>query len=170
MFFSLIACKEQNRGKEQELLNLLGKKFIFPSDAYYYNCFSECFENVDFNSSFKIVSYIDSYGCVACKLKMYLWEDLLKEIEVASNKKVLLLFIIDSNSKNDVKFILRDSQFNYPVCFDDNGLFDKFNDFPDNYELQTYLLNESNDILIVGNPILNKSIKNLYLNMISKGR
>lgn len=47
------------------------------------------------------------------------------------------------------------------------GKFEDLNEFPKNASFQTFLLDEKNKVLAVGNPINNVKVKELYLDVIS---
>ena len=48
-----------------------------------------------------------------------------------------------------------------------NVFINKINNFPEQIEYQTFLLNQDNRVLIIGNPIKNEKLWNLYLRTIN---
>lgn len=172
LFFILItsisSCNIDNKTNKSILSEWIGKNFIFPPNVQFVNNISQKEETLNLNKKFKLVTYIDSIGCIACKLKMHLWKDLIKEFENVSQNNISFVFIINSKDNKEINYILEESEFEYPVCFDKNDLFNKTNNFPKNIELQTFLLDKDNNVILVGNPLFSISIKNLYLRQISE--
>ena len=66
----------------------------------------------------------------------------------------------------DLLLLLCSQSFDIPVCIDRNDSFNKLNHFPSNAMLQTFLLDEHNKVLAIGNPMHNPKIKELYMNII----
>ena len=58
------------------------------------------------------------------------------------------------------------NDFSYPVCLDIKGSFDKINKIPSNLAFQTFLLDNRNKVIAIGNPIHNPNVRTLYLNLI----
>lgn len=55
------------------------------------------------------------------------------------------------------------NDFQYPVFIDEMGSFDALNHFPANMTFQTFLLDKDNKVVVIGNPIHNPMVKELYL-------
>lgn len=125
-------------------------------------------DTVDFPmcGEFKVVSYVDSIGCTDCKMQLFKWNKFVAMLDSAFSKKVSIYMILNPKSLTDIKYILRRDGFKYPVCIDLNDSFNKLNRFPSNIAFQTFLLDENNKVLAIGNPIHNPKIKELYLNII----
>ena len=62
---------------------------------------------------------------------------------------------------------MRMDKFTYPVCIDTLDHFNQLNHFPSDVRFQTFLLNQDNKVVAMGNPVQNPQIKDLYLNIIS---
>jgi hypothetical protein len=54
-----------------------------------------------------------------------------------------------------------------PVCIDLDDELNALNKFPSSQEFQTFLLNEENKIVYIGNPTHNASVKDMYLSEVS---
>ena len=63
----------------------------------------------------------------------------------------------------ELELLLESEEFVYPVCIDEEDELNKLNCFPENEGFHTLLLDKENKIVIVGNPIQNMKIKELYL-------
>jgi hypothetical protein len=53
--------------------------------------------------------------------------------------------------------------FDLPVCIDRKDRLNKLNRFPSDITFQTFLLDRDNKIVVIGNPIHNLAVKELYI-------
>ena len=79
---------------------------------------------------------------------------------------VMLFFHPEQGKMDEIQFILKRDDFDYPVCIDVNDSLNKLNHFPSEMEFQTFLLDKDNKVLAIGNPVLNPAVKELYLKII----
>lgn len=117
-------------------------------------------------SKFKILVYTDSVGCVGCNLRLSQWKEWMTQINSISDNNVSFLFFIHPKDMTDLLLLLYSQNFDVPICIDKNNSLHKLNHFPSNAMLQTFLLDEHNKVLAIGNPMLNPQIKELYMNII----
>lgn len=78
----------------------------------------------------------------------------------------LFLFYFYSERKNELNDIFHRFNFVYPVYWDEKNEFYRLNRFPSDITFQTFLLDKSNKIIAIGNPVHNPKIKDLYMNII----
>lgn len=119
------------------------------------------------NSKYRILNYIDTNGCTSCKLLLPQWKSFIKTIDSLSDKNIAILFIFNSNKYKYISYLLKSDNFNTPVCFDYNDSLNIINHFPKDYRFQTFLLDNKNRVKIIGNPIHNPKIRELYLKVIT---
>ncbi|WP_291527977.1 DUF1573 domain-containing protein [Bacteroides sp. UBA939] len=118
------------------------------------------------DSEYKILLYVDSAGCMGCKLQLPRWDMMIKEFEYMSlNKPAFLLFFHQKNEK-ELSLLLKRENFNYPVFIDTKGEMGQLNNFPPQPDFQCFLLDRNNKVLLVGNPVKNIMIKELYVKTI----
>ena len=115
LIFSICSCNIENKTNKSILPKLIGKNIIFPSNIQFVNHKSQKKETLNLKKKFKLVTYIDSIGCIACKLKMHLWKDLINEFSNVSQNNISFVFIINSNNYKEINYILEESEFDYPV-------------------------------------------------------
>lgn len=153
---------------KRELIHLYnkweGKKMIFPHDSYFTIYAKDTIKNPFGNSKYKIVSYIDSIGCLSCKLKLAEWKSFIEQLDSVNDVSILMYF--HPHNKREVTYLLKKSHFNLPVCIDEKDSLNKLNKFPMFDEFRTFLLDKNNKILAIGNPIHNPKIKELYQKII----
>lgn len=162
--FLLFSC--QNRRKK-DVVTLLkkwsNKEILFPDNSIFTKQGADTVE-FPMQSKYKILIYVDSIGCISCKLQLDKWKELIKATDKMYN--VQYLFFFSSEKKRDILNTLKSAGFTYPICIDEKNRLNQLNHFPLNMEFQTFLLDENNKVLAIGNPIHNPKIKELYLNII----
>lgn len=112
--------------------------------------------------------YIDSIGCTSCKLKIEKWMEFIKEFKPIIGDKIEYLFIFhpQKTGVKSLKAELYTNNFLTPVCFDLKDELNKINNFPQSFDFQTFLLDKENRVLVVGNPVNNTAIRELYLDIL----
>ena len=139
----------------------VGKEILFPSGMQFSNKESN---NVDFDvqSPYKILVYVDSTGCISCKLKLAEWKVFMRKTDSIAPNLLRYVFVFVTKNNSEAIRALKVSNFTYPVCLDEDGVFDKLNHFPLEMEFQTFLLDRNNRVLAMGNPVLNPHVRDLY--------
>lgn len=140
-----------------------GKKIIYPDEAIY-TVYGEDTIEIAEKTQFQILSFADSVGCMSCKLKLELWKSLIEELNIDYN--VSILFVFQTKKSEEMSYILKKANFNYPVVFDEEGSFNFLNNFPTDDNFRTFLLDKEGKVILVGNPIYNSKIKNIYMSTI----
>ena len=160
----LVSCKESEKERIARLVNEWeGKEILFPQNPIFT---IQGKDTVDFdflNSEYKIVTYVDSTGCTGCKLQLPRWKEFMTEVDSLMNNSIPFIFVFHPKNVKELRHTLRNYSFNYPVCFDEMDDFNKLNRFPSDMTFQTFLLDGSNRVVAIGNPILNPNVKKLYL-------
>lgn len=119
----------------------------------------------------KLVVYTDSADCSSCVLKkMYKWNGLLRRMRIYG-ERVQAYFIFRPLSKDMGDFYLSMKQFTplCPVYWDSLGVFERANSqIPSDPALHTFLLDKDNNVLLVGNPVWNEKIKELFWQIVEE--
>lgn len=161
-----ISCvnKEDKINVENIVQEWKGKEINFPKDMTYT---FQGYDTVSYstNSQYKILTYIDSFGCTSCKLKLNKWIEFISYLDSSMSNKIDYIFIFNPKSSGvkDLKAELYLNNFTKPICLDLKDEFNSLNNFPTEYDFQTFLLDSNNRVKIIGNPISNSNIKELYL-------
>lgn len=146
-----------------------GKEIFFPEGCSFSDINGNPCEAPSLDAPFKIIYYVDSLGCMSCKLKLEEWKAFIQEVDSISEGKVSPFFYFHPK-RTDLKelgFIIKSRDFSYPFCVDTLDLFNTKNQFPENDSFHAFLLDESNRVAVIGNPVLNPDIKDLYLQVVS---
>ncbi len=164
LFIVFASCK--NNGNEASVIKILkewyGKEVVFPNNPVF-TIFGQ--DTVDFsfrNAEYKVVSYVDTLGCLSCKLQLDKWKDVIHRIDSVSDVRVPFVFVFSPEKLRDVMYATKSGGFDYPILLDLKGEFNALNHFPDNFNFQTMLLGKDNKVLAIGNPVQNPKIIDLY--------
>lgn len=115
------------------------------------------------NGKLKIATYING-SCPQCLFELEEWKRI---IEDQAFKEVSFHFYIKTTNINQMISILKEISFDYPTIIDTSNQFFILNKLSEDKNLQTFLLNENNKIVIVGNPIYGEQIKDFYLKVVT---
>ena len=83
------------------------------------------------------------------------------------NKDIPFLFFFQPKDNQELRRILKIDNFSLPVCIDTKDRFNKLNHFPSDMMFQTFLLDKDNKVVVIGNPIHNLKVRDLYLQKIA---
>ena len=155
----ICSCKNQNMEKNLFIVkDLLGQNLVLPDSLIFFNSDGQSIDVTIQKTKYRIVMYVDSIGCISCKLKLAKWKQFIVDVDSLSERNTSFLFIFYPKMKKDIFYALRNDNFTYPVCLDLGNKFYNANKIPDDMMLQTFLLDKDNKIIALGNPIHNSKI------------
>ena len=164
----LTACKENNKEKFALLVQeWQGKEIVFPQDMAFTRFVTEPVDYRIPDAEYKVLVYVDSVGCTSCKLQLPKWQELIAHVDSATNGNVPFIFIFQSKDDRELRYILKCDNFDRPVCIDRNNRFNSSNRFPQDITFQTFLLDKDNKVKVIGNPVHNLAVRDLYLKQIT---
>lgn len=162
-------CNSSTLRRDIELLS--AKPIIIPDihPVLYNNCKTNI-SNLTAPSR-KMVIYIDSSECASCSIKqMNGWDSVIsKTIEFADKINFYFIFAPKKIDVITVKRTLIAEGFKHPVLIDTLRQFEKLNPhLPKNKALHTFLLDENNNVILVGNPLHNKKIEEMFYKIVEE--
>ena len=161
------SCQDKQR---QEIARLVqewqGKEIVFPSHLVFTRYAKDTIWHDWQQADLKVFVYVDSVGCTNCKLQLHKWRDFISYIDSISGHSIPFIFVFQPKNIKELQFILKRDRFDYPVFVDYSNKFDQLNKFRSELMSQTFLLNRENQVEVIGNPILNLSIRDLYVEQI----
>ena len=164
----LTACKENNKEKFAQLVQeWQGKEIVFPQNMAFTRFVTEPVDYRIPDAEYKVLVYVDSVGCTSCKLQLLKWKELIAHVDSATNGNVPFIFVFQSKDDRELRYILKRDNFDRPVCIDRNNRFDELNQFPQDITFQTFLLDKDNKVKVIGNPVHNLAVRDLYLKQIT---
>ena len=167
---TLLSCGKQK--SDNELLPIVkewyGKEVKFPERPVF-TLYGK--DTVDYSipqSTYKVLVYVDSTGCLDCKLQLQKWKELIEYTNSISNGEIPFLFFFHPKDYKELCQLFKRDLFDHPVCIDFNGELNKLNNFPHLSQFHTLLLDKDNKVLTIGNPVLSLDIRSLYIKQISE--
>lgn len=168
IFFS---CKNEQKEKEKHIAQLVnewqGKQIVFPENLIFTRYLTDTTDYRIPQSEYKVLVYVDSIGCTSCKLQLHKWKELIEYTDSVTQEKIPFLFFFHSKDYKEIRYLLKCDGFDRPVCIDMDDRLNKLNKFPADMTFQTFLLDKNNKVAVLGNPVHNTAIKDLYLKQIT---
>lgn len=167
LFMSMLSCNHEKNNYGSIILQWTGKELLFPdslplADGSFFNRQP---------SDFLIVSYYDSEGCTGCNMKLPMWNRFMEKIDsIPGSPSVRLLLIVNTDNKDEIVGLIEKSGYNHQLVIDSIGRFNEANHLPKEEELRTFLIDSSNRIIALGNPIRNAKLGKLYHDIIAENR
>ena len=166
--FFTFSCKEKTKEQIGYLVQeWQGKEIKFPDNPIFTQYVKDTVDYQIPASDYKVVMYVDSIGCVSCKLQLPRWKEFIDQVDSVCNKGVPFLFFFQPKDNQELRRILRIDNFSLPVCIDTEDRFNRLNHFPSEMMFQTFLLDKDNKVVVIGNPIHNLAVRDLYLKEIA---
>lgn len=170
---ALSAC-QQNTNKKQDawkevvndnLTKMMGKKLILPSEGTVYNTDTESGRSYDIKD-YQIVTYVDA-TCGACLKDLEFWNAFTKEIKEKKISVELKMFVYSNDFKEFQDSVVTSLHLTYPWISDRKAEFPTVNRIPDK-KFQTALLNNKNEVVLVGYPVTNLAMRKLYIKTLTE--
>lgn len=163
------ACNKKKRQLTKLVEEWQGKEILFPTNPEIKLYGHDTTYPELFSREYKILNYIDTNGCTECRLKLFDWQ-LLKEEVDSLNLDVAVVFVAWVKSYKQLEEIQKLNRFNTPLIYDRTGQADSLNHFPTISGFQTFLLDKDNRVVLIGSPINNEVLWNLYKKTIRAGK
>ena len=159
------SCSSGDEMKRQ-LEKMYGTPVSISLDSMkYWHPTDEDYSSKKENSMLTLVVYSDTADCSLCYLQhLELWNDFVK-MEKEYDGIIRFLFIIEARDgeANNLYRQLRHTNLKHCIYVDGNRVFSKNNpQIPPNSFFHTFLLDELNNIILVGNPIKNEAIEKIF--------
>lgn len=130
-----------------------------------------CYENGEkttyscADSAYRLIIYVDSTSCSPCFVSHML--DYMGTVVELDSAGVSTLFLFEPKQERQEELATSLEQMAYPLqsIVISNGNFSSVNpQLPPSTMLHCFLLNEKNEVVVVGNPVINEKVKKLMLN------
>jgi hypothetical protein len=164
------ACAKERR--KEDIARLVtewqGKEIVFPGNMVFTRYLTDTTDYRIPESDYKVLIYVDSIGCTSCKLQLPKWKELIAYTDSLTQGQghIPFLFFFHPKDRKEINYLLKVDGFDIPVCIDTEDKLNKQNRFPSDMTFQTFLLDRENKVVVIGNPIHNLAVKELYLKRI----
>lgn len=160
----LAGCFACTSRSESRLQDLIGKRIEFPFHSAWSN---DSVLPADTVASITILSYYNAEGCTPCRLKeLAMWRGPMSE-----QTQIRYLYVLNTQNiaLKELKWTLEGMRIDHPVYLDTAGLFERSNPgLPTNPVFHTFLLDKENRVVLVGSPIGNPKMWELYKSTIAR--
>ena len=164
----LFSCSDDKKHDIEVLVKEWNNKEIrFPENPVFMRYVTDTVPYKIPKTDYKVVVFVDSVGCISCKLQLPKWKEFMHEVDSLSDGNVPFIFFFQTKDVRELRYTLRRDSFLHPVCIDTEDSFYKLNRFPGEMMFQTFLVDSENRVKVIGNPIHNLSVKDLYLKEIA---
>lgn len=159
--FAIIACNNQTM---DEVITLMSHPIKIPSGKMDKRICSHLRNSTKKNNLLRVVYYIDSLNCQTCRMMQLAKYEEIKDnnIEMAD---VDFIIIINSTAY-DKEFLysrLCNARIRSTIYLDTINAFRQANPhIPDNSALHTFVINEKDSVVLVGNPFQNDRMEALF--------
>lgn len=161
----LCSCRSSQKEIEAIVQEWHNKEVLFPCELVAKaNARDTAFNNL-YDNNYKILHYVDTSGCYTCNLKLYEWRKLLEEAD-SLNLDMSFIYVVFAQQDAEIAHAQLVNSFTHPIYFDATGQMDRLNKFPLKPEFRTFLLSPDNRVILIGDPIKNPSIWELYKQII----
>lgn len=119
----------------------------------------------------KLIHYVDADMCSTCYLQKTAKDAFFVRMESLSNNDFYNVFIITPNSKarKSLEIDFQDKAIPQTIFLDTANVFMDVNpNIPSESIYHTFLLDENNKVILVGNPVLNKDVGKMMLSVVEK--
>lgn len=169
----LCSCMDKTDILREEITEMKSYPIILPLDKMHCWWFGrDTLCNNETSEMIKFVIYSDSIKCSSCALKdMYRWDDYIKRIRKFYDGELEMFFIFNPSRKDWKSFylIMKTTPPAMSVYVDTLGIFECLNPhLPNNPMFHTFLLDENNNVLLVGNPLENEKIEKLFWQIVEE--
>lgn len=168
----LFSCSSQKKEFQNNIEKMQSKKITIPYDQM--ACWtSDSILDISpwRNAKYKLVHYVDSASCSSCYLQKVKINDFLFNMEKKSNNNFYKKIIINpgSKAKKELKKMFFEKLIPQTIFIDSTNIFSIKNpNIPLETQYHTFLLDPNNNVVLVGNPITNKKIREIFLAIIEK--
>ncbi len=160
-FLSLCCCRSPQKEIEAIVQEWYNKKVLFPKELVAkVNTKDTVFNNL-YDNKYKILHYVDTSDCYSCNLKLYEWRKLLEEAD-SLKLDLSLIYIVSTQQDAEIAHAQLVNSFTHPIYYDVTGQMKQLNKFPSKPDFQTFLLSPDNKVILIGDPVKNPSIWELY--------
>lgn len=141
LLYSLSACMhDKKQSLSCEVSQWMGRTILYPDDMVFTSLGKDTVPMKIEGYKYAIISYVDSTGCTNCKLQLPKWKEFMEELRLKYTTEVPIYLFLHIRNLKEMSYILKRDKFAYPVCMDVSDSFNKLNNFSENQDLHTFLI------------------------------
>jgi len=171
MFLTILSFLLSGCNTRRTVNNMIGNEIQLPNDLYRVKIDCEKIEKDTISlKQNKIIIWFDSTGCNQCRMTGLI--NLCKAYDYCNDSingecGFYVIFSPSEEQLNDVINYVWEKKIDMPVLLDIHNEFIQFNPWlPENEKFHSFLLNKKNEIVLVGSPIYNHKMWQLYKSLL----
>jgi len=167
----LVSCNHANKKIAQDVKRMMSEPInLCESQLTHYKYGIEMKNPPKRKSMYTQVVFVDSTTCSPCFWKqMPCWQSIIDSVK-QHHVDLSFHFVFHVKHRNKKAFIeamQHDTLFRYPVCLDTAGVFLRQNPIISrNKLLHSFLVDNDNHVVLVGNPMQNSRIREMFNNIL----
>lgn len=118
--------------------------------------------------AYNIISYVDSVGCISCKLRLERWHALSQNIDSIYHCHIPILFLTHPKVAEEMQSLIIDN-YNMDILTDSDNVYQQKYKLSDELMLQTFLVH-NDTVIAIGNPVHNYRITELFMRCLSSDK
>lgn len=160
----LSSCKNENSKLVQKVKSRYSQKVILPDSlpVIQQGKFVSYLKDYKDDANLFLTAYIDA-ECGDCLFKFQEWKQVIEE---NSDLNVQVLLFVNAGNYGYLDYLLDDVDFDYPIVFDSTNVYLERNAIDAISEAM--LVDSERNVVLVGSPINNPKLKELYYREIRK--
>ncbi|WP_273494992.1 hypothetical protein [Rikenella microfusus] len=159
-----------SRGVRHTIADLMGVSIVFPADMQSKVKDRDTVLDRNFPEPYKLVAYLNSTQCDGCRLKDLLsWKYFMRQFDsIGTKDSVRFVFVFHPKDTAALIERLQLYDFDLPVWIDRQGSFEQANALPEEASFHVFLLDRDNRVVLVGSPVGNPKMWELYKSTIAR--
>ena len=165
----VVNSEKENNDIESVVSEIYGKSIVFHDSLISYtngeaNIVRQFTDDL---SERKIISVIEG-NCSNCIRQFNKWIPFYNRLKSIGMENKLIFIVENIDPKFFMKYYLNDIFGEFILIYDEKDNFSRINNLPKNKMLKTLLVDSTNRVILVGNPLLDKGLMDCYYNEIQK--
>lgn len=173
LLFVLLGCNNERKEVSANICKLTNHDVIVPYDKLLLYEGRYALYEYTMLEPLNLVVYVDNSECSSCYLSnIQRWEPFLDSLRLNYDYvRTTILFTPSNEVQNSFFEKLRYTKFKYPLYIDTCNVFSRTNrHIPSNKMYHTFLIDENNKVILVGNPLTNKKINKMFWKILDENR
>ena len=170
IFLLLVTTSCQNSGRkqiEQLVEEWTNREILLPEKPVFTRLATDTVSYTIPPARHKIIVFVDSVGCISCKLQLPKWKDLINEVDSLSDTAIPFLFFFQTKDVSELKYVFKRDDFFASCMYRHGRQILQTEPISRQYDVPDLSGRCRNRVRVIGNPIHNLSVKELYLNEIA---
>ena len=110
-FLFILSCTDGRNKIEKQVNEWNNKEILFPGNPVFTSMVKDTVPYRIPETDYKVVVFVDSVGCISCKLQLPKWKEFMHEVDSLSGGNVPFVFFFQTKDVRELRYILRRQVF-----------------------------------------------------------